>query len=113
ALPSLQSEQIGLVAVNGLLTVMDQSAFENDDGIWVRLSNESIQAYCSATESFHQPTDNFESPSTSGNMKQSFTFTLRTEAWALQYNRHFNRTLLVPIDSEDDIDHEYVLMTST
>nr|XP_027195486.1 E3 ubiquitin-protein ligase MYCBP2-like [Dermatophagoides pteronyssinus] len=43
SLPSLQSEQIGIVQVNGLLTIIDQS--ENDDGIWVRLSNESIQAY--------------------------------------------------------------------
>ncbi|OTF69308.1 E3 ubiquitin-protein ligase-like protein, partial [Euroglyphus maynei] len=43
SLPSLQSEQIGIVSVNGLLTIIDQS--ENDDGIWVRLSNESIQAY--------------------------------------------------------------------
>lgn len=111
ALPSLQSEQIGIVAVNGLLTVIDQ--IENDDGIWVRLSNESIQAYSHSTLLYHQETlnskellhfENFESniindlTSNDINSKQ-----LRTEAWALQYNKHFSRTLLVSIDSENEI----------
>lgn len=165
ALPSLQSEQIGIVAVNGLLTIVDQH--ENDDGTWVRLSNESIQAYCSGgaggvgggnggssssnsnnsnlTDSgaqkeggnnsshphhphhphHHSPhhRDPFQAPpdnsscfaadnnssfkksvsAESKNLKQSLTFTtMRTEAWTLQFNRHFNRTLLVPIDAEAD-----------
>ena len=108
ALPSLQSEQIGVVAINGLLTIIDQC--ENDDGLWVRLSNESIQAYCgNSVEVYHQTNkdflaDNYDvnEPLTSDS-KSPFSITIRTEAWALQYNRHFNRTLLIPIDSEDDI----------
>lgn len=111
ALPSLQSEQIGIVATNGLLTIIDQ--YENDDGTWVRLSNESIQVYCSnSTGELYPPAskdffDNFEMNLNELNFvpnKSSLVCTFQTEAWALQFNRHFNRTLLVSIDSEDDVD---------
>lgn len=101
------------MAVNGLLTIIDQ--FSNDDGMWVRLSNESIQAYCSSSTAevyVPQPSkdlflnDNFEVNlnefASTKNLKTSLTFTMRTEAWTLQFNRHFNRTLLVPIHLEDD-----------
>ncbi|KAH7646731.1 e3 ubiquitin-protein ligase-like protein [Dermatophagoides farinae] len=164
SLPSLQSEQIGIISINGLLTIIDQ--LENDDGIWVRLSNESIQAYSTSNtisicdgntatnnnaiaivggqllcknqlsnnnnpKDFYM-IDNFQESKNAddnntmvmssitnnkqqqqqqfidNNMKHSSatTFTMRTEAWALQFNKHFNRTLLMAIDSEDKLNND-------
>ncbi|KPM10530.1 E3 ubiquitin-protein ligase-like protein [Sarcoptes scabiei] len=119
ALPSLQSEQIGVVFCNGLLTVIDQ--IENHDGTWVKLSNESIQAYC-----FDSVDNRFQSSKPHRDLSLSNDFfslksmlnekihnqnrlhtnyNLRTEAWALQYNKHYNRTLLVSIDPDDRIEN--------
>lgn len=43
----------------------------NSDGVWLRLSPESMRQYCIAAHS---------------------------EAWCLQYNQHLGKTLLVPLD---------------
>ncbi|CAL4135754.1 unnamed protein product, partial [Meganyctiphanes norvegica] len=67
--PSLQSEQIGVVHVNGTIAFIDE--VHNSDGVWLRLSPESIRQYCHNGYS---------------------------EAWCLQYNQHLGKTLLVPID---------------
>ncbi|XP_037787011.1 E3 ubiquitin-protein ligase MYCBP2-like isoform X1 [Penaeus monodon] len=67
--PSLQSEQIGVVHVNGTIAFVDE--VHNSDGVWLRLSPESIRQYC-----------------TNG----------YSEAWCLQYNQHLGKTLLVPLD---------------
>ncbi|XP_069950165.1 E3 ubiquitin-protein ligase MYCBP2 isoform X3 [Cherax quadricarinatus] len=67
--PSLQSEQIGIVHVNGTIAFVDE--VHNSDGVWLRLSPESIRQYC-----------------TNG----------YSEAWCLQYNQHLGKTLLVPLD---------------
>jgi E3 ubiquitin-protein ligase MYCBP2 len=72
SLPSLQSEQVGVIEVNGVITIVEES--HNDDGVWVRLSPDSIRKYCNTS-------------TTQQNM----------EAWALQYNQHLGKTLLVPI----------------
>ena len=48
----------------------------NSDGVWLRLSPESIRQYCS----------------------NGFT-----EAWCLQYNQHLGKTLLVPLDQPKTI----------
>lgn len=45
---------------------------ENDDGLWVRLSTESIREHCTSSW-------------------------FPTEAWCLQYNQHLGKTLLHPI----------------
>ncbi|TRY68163.1 hypothetical protein DNTS_006161 [Danionella cerebrum] len=92
--PSLQSEQIGIVHVNGTITFIDEILMEdleavtgehcsslllvspqihNDDGVWLRLNDETVKKYV---------------PSMNGH----------TEAWCLSFNQHLGRSLLVPIN---------------
>ncbi|EDO64470.1 AGAP011177-PA, partial [Anopheles gambiae str. PEST] len=68
--PTLQSEQIGVVRPNGIVAYGDE--MENDDGVWVRLTAESIREHCPASW-------------------------FPVEAWCLQYNQHLGKTLLHPI----------------
>ncbi|XP_054087808.1 E3 ubiquitin-protein ligase highwire isoform X1 [Zeugodacus cucurbitae] len=68
--PTLQSEQVGIIKLNGVISFIDE--IENDDGVWLRLSTESIRQHC--TMGWYP-----------------------TEAWCLQYNQHFGRTLLHPV----------------
>lgn len=68
--PTLQSEQVGIVKMDGIISFIDEN--ENDDGIWVRLSTESIRQHC--TPGWYPP-----------------------EAWCLQYNQHLGKTLLHPV----------------
>ncbi|XP_062492913.1 E3 ubiquitin-protein ligase MYCBP2 isoform X8 [Pezoporus occidentalis] len=70
--PSLQSEQIGIVKVNGSITFIDE--IHNDDGVWLRLNDETIKKYV---------------PNMNG----------YTEAWCLSFNQHLGKSLLVPIDN--------------
>ena len=65
--PTLQSEQIGVVPVDGTLSIIDE--LSNSDGVWVRVSADSLAEYC---------------PDYS-------------EGWALQYNQHFDKVLLKQI----------------
>uniref|UniRef100_A0A671LHM8 E3 ubiquitin-protein ligase MYCBP2 n=1 Tax=Sinocyclocheilus anshuiensis TaxID=1608454 RepID=A0A671LHM8_9TELE len=69
--PSLQSEQIGIVQVNGTITFIDE--IHNDDGVWLRLNDETVTKYV---------------PNMNG----------YTEAWCLSFNQHLGRSLLVPVD---------------
>lgn len=69
--PSLQSEQIGIVKVNGTITFIDE--IHNDDGVWLRLNEETIKKYV---------------PNMNG----------YTEAWCLSFNQHLGKSLLVPVD---------------
>lgn len=69
--PSLQSEQIGVVKVNGTITFIDE--IHNDDGVWLRLNDETIKKYV---------------PNMNG----------YTEAWCLSFNQHLGKSLLVPVD---------------
>ncbi|XP_030198582.1 E3 ubiquitin-protein ligase MYCBP2 isoform X5 [Gadus morhua] len=69
--PSLQSEQIGIVQVNGTITFIDE--IHNDDGVWLRLSDDTVKKYV---------------PSTNG----------YSEAWCLSFNQHLGRSLLLPAD---------------
>lgn len=68
--PTLQSEQVGIINMNGVISLIDE--IENDDGIWVRLSTESIRQHCTAGW-------------------------YPVEAWCLQYNQHIGKTLLHPV----------------
>ncbi|XP_036396027.1 E3 ubiquitin-protein ligase MYCBP2 isoform X6 [Megalops cyprinoides] len=70
--PSLQSEQIGIVQVNGTVTFIDE--IHNDDGVWLRLNDETVKKYV---------------PNMNG----------YTEAWCLSFNQHLGRSLLVPDDN--------------
>lgn len=89
--PTLQSEQVGVVQLDGVITFVDEQ--ENDDGVWVRLSTESIRQHTSSIIGWYP-----------------------TEAWCLQYNRHLDRTLLHPIVGQMDgatmaaVDAQLVLM---
>ncbi|XP_055389767.1 E3 ubiquitin-protein ligase highwire-like [Condylostylus longicornis] len=74
--PALQSEQVGIVKMNGIISFIDE--IENDDGIWVRLSTVSIREHCS-------------------------TGWYPTEAWCLQYNQHLGKTLLYPLLEEQSV----------
>jgi E3 ubiquitin-protein ligase MYCBP2 len=66
--PTLQSEQIGVVPVEGTISIMDE--LQNADGIWVRLCQDSLIEY--STPAY-------------------------TEGWCLQYNQHLEKTLLIPV----------------
>ncbi|XP_068159965.1 LOW QUALITY PROTEIN: E3 ubiquitin-protein ligase highwire [Drosophila tropicalis] len=68
--PTLQSEQVGVVRLGGIISFIDE--IENDDGIWLRLSTESIRQHC--TMGWYP-----------------------TEAWCLQFNQHLARSLLQPV----------------
>jgi hypothetical protein len=46
---------------------------QNDDGVWLRLSAESVREFCSPLNGY-------------------------TEGWALQYNQQLGKTLLVPVE---------------
>ncbi|KAH0822503.1 hypothetical protein GEV33_000288 [Tenebrio molitor] len=72
--PSLQSEQIGIVHVNGTIAFIDE--IHNDDGVWLRLSADTIKQYCN---------------------------TSIIEAWCLQYNQHLGKTLLLPVEEPKSI----------
>ncbi|XP_063236464.1 E3 ubiquitin-protein ligase MYCBP2 isoform X2 [Bacillus rossius redtenbacheri] len=72
--PSLQSEQIGIVHVNGTIAFVDE--IHNDDGVWLRLSQDTIQQYCGGGHG---------------------------EAWCLQYNQHLGKTLLLPVEQPRSI----------
>ncbi|XP_073711032.1 E3 ubiquitin-protein ligase MYCBP2 isoform X8 [Misgurnus anguillicaudatus] len=70
--PSLQSEQIGIVHVNGTITFIDE--IHNDDGVWLRLNDDTVKKYV---------------PNMNG----------YTEAWCLSFNQHLGRSLLLPVDN--------------
>lgn len=80
--PTLQSEQVGIVKMDGIISFIDE--VENDDGLWVRLSTESIRQHCNAEW-------------------------YPTEAWCLQYNQHLGKTLLHPV-IEPLITHTKVML---
>ncbi|CAG5134648.1 unnamed protein product, partial [Candidula unifasciata] len=73
--PTLQSEQIGVVPPNCVISFVDETT--NDDGLWLRLSRFSLAEYCSPDEAGVS----------------------RTEGWCLQYNQHLGKTLLVPVET--------------
>ncbi|CAG7827587.1 unnamed protein product [Allacma fusca] len=73
--PSLQSEQIGRLPINGVIRFTME--VHNEDGIWVKLNDPSVKAFC---DSLAQ------------------TKNLRTEGWCLQYNQHVGKTLLFPVE---------------
>jgi hypothetical protein len=67
--PTLQSEQIGVVPVDSTVSIVDELA--NSDGVWVRLSAESVDDYCPGGP--------------------------YPEAWCLQYHQHYERQLMKQI----------------
>ncbi|XP_055913946.1 E3 ubiquitin-protein ligase highwire isoform X3 [Eupeodes corollae] len=71
--PTLQSEQVGIIKLNGVISFIDE--IENDDGIWLRLSTESIRQHCNIGW-------------------------YPTEAWCLQFNQHLGKTLLYPVTEQ-------------
>jgi len=73
AQPSLQGEQIGIVACEGTISFIEELC--NDDGTWLRLSQSSVKEWCCSEYS---------------------------EAWCLQYNQHTGKTLLFPIKSTEN-----------
>ncbi|XP_060534839.1 E3 ubiquitin-protein ligase MYCBP2 isoform X2 [Cylas formicarius] len=82
--PSLQSEQIGVVHVNGTIVFIDE--IHNDDGVWLRLSADTIRQYCGAHI---------------------------IEAWCLQYNQHLGKTLLLPVEEPKSILDQVITDTIT
>ncbi|ESO93791.1 hypothetical protein LOTGIDRAFT_205644 [Lottia gigantea] len=72
--PTLQSEQCGVIKPDGIISFIDE--IHNDDGVWVRLSPDSIKDWC----------DNGY-----------------VEAWCVQYNQHLGKTLLVPVDEPKSV----------
>ncbi|KAG8539741.1 hypothetical protein GDO81_020444, partial [Engystomops pustulosus] len=70
--PSLQSEQIGVVKVNGTIAFVDE--IHNDDGVWLRLNDETIKKYVPNMNGYN-------------------------EAWCLSFNQHLGKSLLAPVDN--------------
>ncbi|XP_077339212.1 E3 ubiquitin-protein ligase MYCBP2 isoform X10 [Lithobates pipiens] len=70
--PSLQSEQIGIVKVNGTIAFVDE--IHNDDGVWLRLNDETIKKYVPNMNGYN-------------------------EAWCLSFNQHLGKSLLAPVDN--------------
>lgn len=52
------------------------SQIHNDDGVWLRLNQETIRQYCEG---------------------------VYTEAWCLQFNQHLGKTLLLPVQEPKSI----------
>lgn len=65
--PTLQADQIGIIKVNDVISFIDE--LENGDGVWVKLSTDSIRKFCSSSW-------------------------YPSEAWCLGYNKHFDKRLL-------------------
>jgi E3 ubiquitin-protein ligase MYCBP2 len=70
--PTLQSEQLGQIPLNGVIGFTNE--IHNDDGIWVKLDEESFHKFCQNTNIFQR------------------------EGWCLQFNQHIGKTFLFPID---------------
>lgn len=64
--PTLQADQIGIIRVNDVISFIEE--LENGDGVWVKLSTDSIRKFCSSW--------------------------CPSEAWCLGYNKHFEKRLL-------------------
>ena len=79
--PTLQSEQIGVVPVDGVLSIVDE--LSNSDGVWVRVGQDSLLEYVNL-------------PSRLGTNTQVYT-----EGWCLQFNKHLEKTLLMPVPATD------------
>jgi E3 ubiquitin-protein ligase MYCBP2 len=69
--PTLQSEQIAVLRVDGVVAIADE--LQNSDGTWVRLAPEAMI---------------------------SMGIAQHAEGWCLQYNSHLEKTLLVPVNDE-------------
>ncbi len=67
--PTLQSEQIGVLPVDGVVAIADE--LQNADGLWVRLSPEALV---------------------------DLGIPGHAEGWCLQFNQHLEKTLLVPVE---------------
>lgn len=65
--PTLQADVIGIIKVNDVISYIDE--VENSDGVWVKLSTDSIRKFCSSSW-------------------------YPSEAWCLSYNKHFDKRLL-------------------
>merc|ERR1712020_331028 len=72
--PTLQSEQIGIVPTDGVLSIVDE--LSNSDGVWVRVGQDSLLEYVNCQ-------------SVQGTNAQIYT-----EGWCLQFNKHLEKTLL-------------------
>ncbi|XP_062580615.1 E3 ubiquitin-protein ligase MYCBP2-like [Saccostrea cucullata] len=80
--PSLQSEYIGVIQPEGIISFVDE--IHNDDGVWLRLSQASINEWCKEGH---------------------------VEGWALQYNQHLGKTLLVPVEEPKPLMEEIIKET--
>ncbi|XP_069130438.1 LOW QUALITY PROTEIN: E3 ubiquitin-protein ligase MYCBP2-like [Argopecten irradians] len=80
--PSLQSELVGVIQPEGVISFVDE--VHNDDGVWLRLSQESLNEWC---------------------------ISRHTEGWCLQYNQHLGKTLLVPLEEPKSLMDEIIKET--
>ena len=77
SLPSLTSTQIGIIPPSAVITFIHE--VQNEDGVWVRLTNESLMKYCSpGSDPYHS----------------------NTEGYALSFNQHVGQVLLSPLTQE-------------
>lgn len=84
--------QIGKIALSLFLLIIITNDFfviqiENDDGVWVRLSTESIRQHC-----------------------QPGWYPL--EAWCLQFNQHIDKTLLHPVIEPSSVHQDSIISSA-
>ena len=82
--------EAGSVKLLSLPYIYSFFQIHNDDGVWLRLSAESIKRWCPAAVGANNGL---------------------TEAWALQYNQQLGKTLLVPVDEPKSILDEIIKET--
>ncbi|XP_076446720.1 E3 ubiquitin-protein ligase MYCBP2-like isoform X7 [Babylonia areolata] len=91
--PSLQSEQLGVIKPEGVISFLEE--VHNDDGVWLRLSPESMREWCEGLVGAGAASGNLGLPA-------------MPEAWCLQYNQHLGKTLLAPVEEPRSIVDEMV-----
>ncbi|KAG8222416.1 hypothetical protein J437_LFUL004875 [Ladona fulva] len=118
--PSLQSEQIGVVHVNGTVAFVEE--IHNDDGVWLRLSPDTVRQYCGGDEVNYLTSRSTPGASSGGGGGVGVApgavignsgggGAVVSEAWCLQYNQHLGRTLLVPTEEPKSLLDEVLRTT--
>ena len=89
--PTLQSEQIGLIPRETVISVVDE--LSNSDGVWVRLAPDSLTQFTNQQQAEGLRSSRPIIPGTA-------------EGWCLQYNKHIETTLLCSVDQDPESDKE-------
>ena len=84
-----------------LISIQPCFQLQNSDGVWLRLTKESIQKYChknnnSYNNSYNNNYSNNNSNNNSNNDDETASNDI-TAGWVLQYHQHYRKTYLFPV----------------